>query len=139
MNLKQWKKNEELLTKDLKKRTKALTPEMLFESYYLEEKKVCLICCNKIAASTLWSSYSSRSIVPMCEYCSTKWNSYGYYTLKNISVFKTLYGLMKYKLFHFFSKPSFFGIIKDLYHFYCWATKMQKIKKMMKESKPKTT
>lgn len=106
-----------------------LFPEPLFESPYMPEKKVCLVCGRHRAKSVLYTSINMRPLIPLCEDCASRWNVYGYLILKRIKPFKLIVSLTWWKLFHPFQQPSVLSIIHDLRGITAWSKKMKKFTK----------
>lgn len=103
--------------------------EPLFESW-IEGKHLCLCCTKKLAVRALWTG--TRVIVPICEDCASEWNAYDYNILKRIKPLKLMLGIVKYKLFHPFQKPSFLATCRSARIFKEWGEKMARIKKQLK-------
>lgn len=131
--IKEWKAQEAKISVDLKKRMEEMSPEPLFQTYYMSGRpKICLACCNEMAQCSLWSSPAGRSIVPMCKRCAADWNVIGYYILKRISPFKMFWRLFKFKMKNMFNQPYTFDIVSDVVALLKWSRKMSLIMKRMK-------
>jgi hypothetical protein len=124
-----WKAEEIEIGRDLARRMESLTPEPLFETNCIPRRsRLCLVCCECLAKTTLWSSHAGRSIVPMCSNCSSRWNIYGYYILKRLYPLKMIWKLLKYKLTHLFRSPKILDIAFDVTSLLRWSRKMASMK-----------
>lgn len=106
-----------------------LFPEPLFESPYMPEKKVCLVCGRHRAKSVLYTSINMRPLIPLCEDCASRWNVYGYLILKRIKPGSLVRNLLWWKSFHLFQSPSMFSMINDMRGIVAWSKKMKKFLK----------
>jgi hypothetical protein len=65
-------------------------------------------------------------IVPLCPGCSSRFNIYGYAILREIDPKILKNNLIKFKLMHWFSTPSFLDIYRDSKVFLAWGKKQMK-------------
>ena len=99
-----------------------IIPDLPYESYLKNNKKVCLLCGGK-SFSTLY--LKNNPLIPLCKNCSTDWNCYGYRILKKISFSKVAK--------NFIFKPiEAIKITPCFIRFMIWSKKMKKIKNRMK-------
>lgn len=102
-------------------------PQLLYESVYLTERKLCLVCGSKEAKSVLRTS--SNEVCPLCEDCSFRWNFYRYSILKKIKIGQLLKRVLWYKLFHW--NPSILTIWRDLTRFKDWSEHIKQFRHLM--------
>lgn len=69
---------------------------------------------------------TSREIVPICDDCSSLWNTHGYQILRHIKPATLLRRIVWFKLLHPFQKPSWLEIWRDLAGLKAWAGKMKR-------------
>jgi hypothetical protein len=103
-------------------------PEPLFESCYITEQKLCLVCGQKKASTVLRNT--ERDVCPLCEDCSAEWNIYGYSVLKRIKPVRLLGNICLFKLRHPW-QPPFRTIWRDIQSFKQWGEYMRKFKHLM--------
>ena len=127
-----WKQVDKELSKGYKERQEAMTPEPLFESYYMPKRHVCLRCGKARATSLLYTPMGMRPVLPMCKDCATDWNWYGYYALKRIQPKSLIWNLIKFKFWHPFSRPSGFDLYRDIRNMLRWVRKMRHLKTLVR-------
>ena len=99
-------------------------PEPLYETTFLQSRRMCLVCARKHAESVLRTT--DREIVPLCKDCAADWNSYGYVILKRITAGRLIRRTVVFKLLHPFQQPSLWTIWHDIKALQAWAKKMRK-------------
>ncbi|MBI3823229.1 MAG: hypothetical protein HY289_11200 [Planctomycetes bacterium] len=99
-------------------------PDPLYESPYLQTRRMCLVCAQKHAESVLRTT--DREIVPLCKDCAADWNIYGYLILKRIKPGRLIWRTLVFKTLHPFQQPSLRIIWQDMKALQAWAAKMKK-------------
>ena len=103
-------------------------PEPLFETH-VPKNRVCVVC-GKCGADSSLVTPSGSCVIPICENCSKRWNSYGYEILKKIKFFDLIKNLMFFKLKN--SNPSITQIFKDIISLQNWSKSVKKYYKNKK-------
>jgi hypothetical protein len=99
-------------------------PEPLYESTFLSNPRMCLVCARKHAESVLRTT--DQEIVPLCKDCAADWNLYGYLLLKRIKPGQLIRRTAVFKMLHPFQQPSMRTIWHDIKTLRAWAKKMKK-------------
>lgn len=99
-------------------------PEPLYETAFLQSRKMCLICAGKHAESVLRTT--DKEIVPLCKDCAADWNCYEYLILKRITAGRLAWRTMVFKSLHPFQQPSLRTIWQDVKALQAWAKKMRR-------------
>lgn len=99
-------------------------PEPLYETTYMQSRRMCLVCARKHAESVLRTT--EKEIVPLCKDCAADWNAYGYSILKRIKPFRLIRRTLVFKILHLFQQPSLRIIWQDIQALQLWAEKMKK-------------
>jgi hypothetical protein len=105
-------------------------PEFLYESFFFDTKRVCLMCGMHKAYSNLCTG--NQVICPICKDCSGKWNTYGGTLQGHVSVMKKIKPLkIIWNIFRY--KPLLMAkATKDFVRFAAWAKKMKRLKAKLK-------
>jgi hypothetical protein len=103
-------------------------PEPLFESCYMTQPKLCLVCGQKVAKTVLRGT--ERDVCPLCEDCSADWNFPGYSVLKRIKPLRLMANIFLFKLMHPW-RPSLGAIWGDIQSFKQWGKHMRKFKHLI--------
>ena len=99
-------------------------PEPLYETTYMQSRRMCLVCARKHAESVLRTT--EKEIVPLCKDCASDWNAYGYSILKRIKPIRLIRRTLVFKILHPFQQPSLRTIWHDIKALQSWAEKMKK-------------
>ena len=122
-----WKTIDHEYAMDFAQRMEEMTPEPLYESFFLPSPKVCLVCGRRPANSALYSGV--RLVVPLCKECAADWNVHGYDILKKVKPKQLVVQLTKYKAMHLWRRPGLIEILKDVTAMARWSKKMKIIMK----------
>jgi len=99
-------------------------PEPLYETTFLQSRRMCLVCARKFAESVLRTTV--KEIVPLCKDCAVDWNFYGYLILKRIKPSRLIWRTLVFKILHPFQPPSLRTIWQDIKNLQAWGAKMKK-------------
>jgi hypothetical protein len=130
-----WKVKDTEFAQDYSARMDDLTPEPLFESFYMPGPKVCLRCGRELATSLLYSPFGMRPVMPLCSNCAAEWNFSGYHILKGLRGRTLLWRLATFKLKHLFRRPSILEMSKDVKNLLRWVSKMKRLKEEAGDSR----
>lgn len=99
-------------------------PEPLYETTYLQSRRMCLVCARRFAESVLRTT--DKEVVPLCKDCAADWSFYGYLILKRIKPSRFIWRTFVFKTLHPFQQPSLPTIWQDMKALQTWAEKMKK-------------
>lgn len=99
-------------------------PEPLYETTYLQSRRMCLVCARKHAESVLRTA--EKEIVPLCKDCAADWNAYDYGILRRIKPIRLIWRTLVFKILHPCQQPSLSIIRQDMKALQAWAEKMKK-------------